>query len=629
MASANFLPNEPAMQAEYFVNNTDVSVFLTGKAGTGKTTFLRQLVKSTFKRHVVLAPTGVAAINAEGVTIHSFFLLPFDPYLPDVPELLTEYQMPENKRSLKKSRVDIIRSLDLIIIDEISMVRADLLDAVDAVLRRYRRSSLPFGGVQLLMIGDVHQLAPVVTDAERPYIERVYPSPFFFYSKALQRMRYVTIQFSKVFRQQDEQFLHILNSIRENKYSSELLRQLNQRYNPSVDSAAGDAIRLTTHNHQSDTINAKRLRELVSKQYAFDAEIIGDFPESMYPAERTLCLKEGARVMFVKNDISLDRNYYNGKLATVSRIDGDDQITVVDDDGAEIEVHPATWENIKYELDSAEGQITQVVAGTFEQIPLRLAWAVTIHKAQGLTFDKVIVDAAAAFAYGQVYVALSRCRTLQGLYLTSPISENCLRHDAHVDSFDTALATQSDLHQHLEVSRRDYFLKLYIEVFSFGQLRDLFAKIVLFFNAYALKKFPETTHAITMLNNQMEVDIYKVGERFKVQIMQLASSSDDPVSDPKLAARSKDASGYFLIHLEKIDKPLRKSLGIELQNKEHDASLKKLVEAYDEFYRIKHQVMLCLSQNPFTIERYLREKNLAAIEPPRPKRTRSKKKLFD
>lgn len=607
-----------------------MSVFLTGKAGTGKTTFLRQLVGSTFKRHVVLAPTGVAAINAQGVTIHSFFQLPLDPYLPDVPELLTEYQMSKGKRSMSKNKLNIIRSLDLLIIDEISMVRADLLDAVDAMLRRYRRSSLPFGGVQLLMIGDIHQLAPVVTDSERPYLERVYPSPFFFHSKALQKMRYVVIQFSKVFRQQDERLLYILNNIRENCYSDEVLSMLNQRYDPSLSHVHADAIRLTTHNYQADTINADRLAQLDEPPCVFKAVVEGDFPESMYPVDQELSLKVGARVMFVKNDISIDKRYYNGMLATVVRVDGDDQLTVVSDNGDEVEVVPASWENVKYELDDSDGQIRQVVMGVFSQIPLRLAWAVTIHKAQGLTFDNVIVDAASAFAYGQVYVALSRCRSLQGLHLASPISSSCLRQDVHVDSFDhSVLTSQPDLQLQLQVSRRDYFIKLYLEAFSFSGWRDFFEKVVLFYLSHMQKKFPETTQLVQSLSGRVDSELHQVAERFRTQVLQHVNTVSDLYGDPYMVQRARDASGYFLPVLVDVDKGVSRAFDLEVKNKEHKSALAKLKEEYAELFKVKHDVMKHLSDHDFEIESYLRCKNLALIDPSHSTRKRTRKKMFD
>lgn len=379
--------------AERYVKATGRSVFLTGKAGTGKTTFLRYVTQSTSKRFVILAPTGVAAINAGGSTIHSFFQLPLCPYLPDVKELVTEYQMPERHRSLRKERIKIIRSLDLLIIDEISMVRADLLDAVDMTLRRYRHNDKPFGGVQLLMIGDAQQLSPVVRENDRQYISQVYQSPYFFHSKALQKLPYITIELQKVHRQQDQEFLEILNGIRENNITTKILEALNSRVRAYEDS--DDVIRLTTHNAQADKVNTMKLDALPEDAVTFEADINGDFPENSYPADVALSLKKGAQVMFIRNDS--EAGFYNGKLGKVTDISPNGVVSVTDSEGETICVTPAEWTNSQYVLNEESGEIEQTVVGTFKQLPLRIAWAITIHKSQGLTFDKVIIDAGAAF----------------------------------------------------------------------------------------------------------------------------------------------------------------------------------------------------------------------------------------
>ena len=384
--------------AERYVTCTGKSVFLTGKAGTGKTTFLKYLTSTTTKRFVVLAPTGVAAINAGGSTIHSFFQLPLCPYLPDVKELITEYQTPERYRSLRKERIKIIRTLDLLIIDEISMVRADLLDAVDMTLRRYRRNDRPFGGVQLLMIGDAQQLSPVVKENERPFMAQVYPSPYFFHAKALQNMEYVTIELQKVYRQKDSDFLAVLNSVRENRITADVLKVLNSRVHAYEDDE--DTIRLTTHNAQADAVNLRKLEMLPDEVKMFEADIEGDFPENSYPADFVLSLKVGAQVMFIRNDS--EGEYYNGKIGKVEEIDDKGIIMVSDSEGNMITVTPVEWENIQYTLDEQTGEIMPSVLGKFRQIPLKIAWAITIHKSQGLTFDRVIIDAGAAFAFGQV-----------------------------------------------------------------------------------------------------------------------------------------------------------------------------------------------------------------------------------
>ena len=342
-----------------------------------------------------------------------------------------------------------IRTLELVIIDEISMVRADLLDAVDMSLRRYRHNNRPFGGVQLLLIGDVHQLPPVVTDDEKPYIEKVYPSPYFFNSKALQKTPYVTIELKHIFRQQDDTFISLLNKIRDNCFDKSVIDTLNSRYIPSFKTPDNEKyIRLTTHNYQSNNVNQRKLNDLPSKPFELKATVDGTFPETSYPTESVLTLKKGAQVMFVKNDSG--HAYYNGKIANVEGYDPEHGVAVVDDEGNHIVVKPERWENIKYEIDEKDNQIKKVVDGTFTQYPLRLAWAITIHKSQGLTFDRVVIDAASAFTYGQVYVALSRCRTLEGIVLVTPLSSNCVFDNEDILRFNSNIPPQEkvegDLH---------------------------------------------------------------------------------------------------------------------------------------------------------------------------------------
>ena len=339
------------LMAERYVKATGRSVFLTGRAGTGKTTFLKYITETVGKRYVVLAPTGVASINAGGSTIHSCFQLPLCPYLPDVKELVTEYQMPERYRSLKKERIKIIRTLDLLIIDEISMVRADLLDAVDMTLRRYRRNEKPFGGVQLLMIGDAQQLSPVVKEDERHFMAQVYRSPYFFHSKALQKLDYVTIELQKVHRQKDREFLEILNAVRENHVTQDVLNVLNSRVKAYDDD---ETIRLTTHNAQADGINVRKLESLPGEPVMFEAEVEGEFPENSYPADYVISLKKGAQVMFIRNDPN--GNYYNGKIGRVEEID-DSYVLVTDEDGSQIVTLPVEWENIQYSLNEESGEI--------------------------------------------------------------------------------------------------------------------------------------------------------------------------------------------------------------------------------------------------------------------------------
>ena len=462
--------------AERYVEETGVSVFLTGKAGTGKTTFLKEIVRQTSKRFAVVAPTGVAAINAGGVTIHSFFQLPLCPYLPDVKELVTEYQMPERMRSLRKERVKILRTLDLLIIDEISMVRADILDAIDDILKRYRRNDRPFGGVQLLMIGDIQQLPPVVRESERPFMEQVYSSPFFFNSKVLQRLPYVTIQLEKVHRQSDRIFLDILNEVRSGRPSEWALSELNKRLDPGFVPPENERwIRLTTHNAQADSVNEAKMNALKTDEATFEAQVEGIFPENAYPAETQLRLRVGAQVMFVRNDTSGEARYYNGKIATVEKVKP--QLIVKDESGDRIEVTTEKWENIRYGLNEETGEIEGIVDGTFEQVPLRPAWAVTIHKSQGLTFDHVIIDAGAAFSFGQVYVALSRCRTLEGIVLTTPITRRCTFTSEEVTAFESSREPADEVRMKLPAMSNEYFTSTLCDAFDLQRLRYLYNRV--------------------------------------------------------------------------------------------------------------------------------------------------------
>ena len=397
--------NQQLKAAWDFVENTGKSVFLTGKAGTGKTTFLREVVESSSKRVVVVAPTGIAAINAGGVTIHSFFQLPLHPFIPGMKI--------ESKFAFSKEKRSIIKTIDILVIDEISMVRSDLLDAVDSVLRRFRDRSKPFGGVQLLMIGDLQQLTPVVTEEEAQLLSNYYTTPYFFGSNALGRVDYVTIELKKVYRQQDADFISILNEVRGGRPSQQVIDALNARYKPEFTPDPEEGyIRLTTHNSTANSYNEQQLELIEEPLHEFDAEISGTFPEYSYPTEVRLELKKGAQVMFVKNDPSSEKRYYNGKIGHVVEIVDEVILVQCPGDDEPVAVEQLEWENSRYVINEQTQEMETEVQGVFKQYPLRLAWAITIHKSQGLTFDKAIIDAAASFASGQVYVALSRCRTL-------------------------------------------------------------------------------------------------------------------------------------------------------------------------------------------------------------------------
>lgn len=611
--------------AERYVCSTARSVFLTGKAGTGKTTFLKYITRTTAKRFVVLAPTGVAAVNAGGSTIHSFFQLPLCPYLPDVKELVTEYQLTGKTAGLRKERIKIIRTLDLVIIDEISMVRADLMDAVDMMLRRYRRNDKPFGGVQLLMIGDARQLSPVVREEDRKYMEQVYPSPYFFHSKALQKLRYVTIEFERVYRQKDLEFLGILNAVRENRVTRDILKLLNSRVNASPAAAEDDTsepIRLTTHNRQADEINSRKLAALPGEDYRFTAEVEGDFPETGYPAEQVLTLKKDAQVMFLRNDP--DGMFFNGKIGRVESIDPDGRVMVSDSDGNLIPVVQAEWENVKYALDEETGEIRQSAAGVFRQIPLRVAWAITIHKSQGLTFDRVIIDAGSAFAFGQVYVALSRCRTLEGIRLETPVRLSSIYSDAFVAEFNNAIQPSDVLLGNLEKEEKDWHFSLLREIFSFDEIGRSMGWLMKLWRERLLGLYPAEYHGLEDWNRILG-EIKGVGRNFCVQLSRIEAA--EVAASDFLNERLGKAADYFRPRLEDMREYCRNVLALEIDNRE---TSKKVREAGDELLaclEISCGVMRMILEKGFSSGGYSEIRTSCLLEDRRRTKPKSSKKL--
>ena len=606
--------------AERYVTCTGKSVFLTGKAGTGKTTFLKYLTGTTTKRFVVLAPTGVAAINAGGSTIHSFFQLPLCPYLPDVKELITEYQTPERYRSLRKERIKIIRTLDLLIIDEISMVRADLLDAVDMTLRRYRRNDRPFGGVQLLMIGDAQQLSPVVKENERPFMAQVYPSPYFFHSKALQKIDYVTIELQKVHRQKDRDFLEVLNAVRENRITSDVLQILNSRVHAYDDD--DDTIRLTTHNAQADAVNLRKLEMLPDEVKMFEADIEGDFPENSYPADFVLSLKVGAQVMFIRNDS--EGEYYNGKIGKVEEIDDKGIIMVSDNEGNMIAVTPVEWENIQYTLVEQTGEIMPSVLGKFRQIPLKIAWAITIHKSQGLTFDRVIIDAGAAFAFGQVYVALSRCRSLEGISLDSPISYSAICSDTHVSQFNSAIPDIRSVSSRISHEENGYLFDTLRIIFN---LEELLKGL-----GWLRKSWRGTIENIYESEYQGLIEkVAKIEElsvtatTFRRQLDKIEAARLD--DDSFLKERLVKASEYFLPILTEIRNFCQDCAELEIDNKE---TKKRIKEASDEVLTlldIACRTLQMIVSEGFSLDGYNRIRTECLLEDRNVKKAKRLKKI--
>ena len=527
----------PYYLAEQFAMHTSRPIFITGKAGTGKTTFLRKLREQSPKNMAVVAPTGVAAINAGGMTIHSLFQLPVRTLIPtpqSYKQLFAEQRMYQRKRNL-------LYHLEMLVIDEISMVRADVLDAIDAVLRRYKyRKDLPFGGVQLVMIGDLFQLSPVVTKGDdEEAMAKYYDGPYFFHAKVMKELQPIYVELDHVFRQQDEIFVNLLNEVRENQLTAQGRALLSARYNPRFKNTEEDFhITLTTHNRLADELNERELYRLPDEPRIFVAELKKDFPANIYPTEESLTLKIGARVMFVRNDDQKPRRFYNGKIGLITHIDNN-QITVRCDDG-EIEVTRMTWENIRYREDEKTGKIEEEVLGTFTQYPLRLAWAVTIHKSQGLTFDKVIIDAARAFAAGQVYVALSRCRTLEGIVLSTPLDYVELDNDPSVLQYTDSQPSVDIVNQALPKARKEYELQLFSALFDFHrflslveQMRKVAASKVSF-NVETLPFLEELTPQFS--------EWQSVADKFRPQLTRLLLSA----AKQQLKERLNAAAYYFL-----------------------------------------------------------------------------------
>ena len=571
--------------AERYIQETGISVFLTGKAGTGKTTFLKHIVAGCSKRLAVVAPTGVAAVNAGGVTIHSFFQLPLCPYLPDVKELVTEYQMPEKNRSLRKDRVKILRTLELLIIDEISMVRADILDAIDATLKRYRKNDRPFGGVQLLMIGDVQQLPPVVTESEKPFMDQVYPSPFFFNSRAFRKLGYIVIELNKIHRQRDAEFTSMLNDIRTGNPSDQTLERLNRRLDPGFDPPSGEYwIRLTTHNHQSDAINREKMDALKGKSMIFKAEIDGNYPESAYPAETELRLKKGAQVMFTRNDTSGSSMYFNGKIGTVTELDP--EIIVTDENGNEIIVNQEKWDNVRYEINPETQEIQAVNDGSFTQYPLRAAWAITIHKSQGLTFDRVIIDAGRAFSFGQVYVALSRCRSLEGIVLTTPITRRCTFRNTEVAIFENGYTPENQAVENFDNYRESYLVDKICSTFSLGRIASLSLKLEKLWKGSLGSVYPKISARFTALVTGQDEDfsgveaIASVGTRFQSQIREIFADQSRCTEDRDafVNERISKACAYFTAQLGYYAKSIAPTCLVEIENKETQKVFKNIAE---------------------------------------------------
>ena len=554
---------------------------------------------------VVLAPTGVAAINAKGQTIHSFFQLPFTPFLP-------EYK--KEKGQIKKDKINIFRTIDLLVIDEISMVRADLLDAIDDRLREYRKQKYsPFGGVQCLFIGDLQQLPPVVRDEDWALMQKHYSTPFFFSSKALQESSYVTIELKKIYRQADEKFISILNEVRNNHLSMESLNELNKHYLPEYEPKEGE-IFLTTHNKIADAFNEKKLNELEEESNIYNAIIKDRFPESMYPVDESLELKIGAQVMFTRNN--REANYYNGKIGTIIDL-SEHKITIkCKEDAFPIVAERETWENTEIKIDKESKDQYEEVVGSFSQFPLRLAWAITIHKSQGLTFDRAIIDAIASFSHGQVYVALSRCKSLDGMVLKSPIKLESIITDLNVTRYMQYEGERAaNIEEALPQLQKRYMIVLLNEMFDFTDIHQIFGRV---FNMAQTgnqlnTQMPKLCELISAEYKSLTSEIVDVANKFRNQYTALVDAASNIYTDEHLQQRIKAAVGYFLGKLADIDIDIYNE-DIELDNRSVEDAYNAQTAEFVKLVRIKTALLSAFKEQPFTTTSFLEARAKATLD---------------
>ena len=583
-----------------FVNNTDRNIFLTGKAGTGKTTFLHKLKNDSFKRSVVVAPTGVAAINAKGVTIHSFFQMPFGPIIPNQ-ESNSSFGF--NKK-FGRTKINIIKSLDLLIIDEISMVRADLLDGIDLTLRRFRNKNMVFGGVQVLMIGDLQQLSPVIKENEWQLLKSFYSNAFFFSSLAYKECNAITVELKHIYRQDNPKFIEILNEIRSDTLQQSSADELNKRFIPDFNPNEDDGyISLTTHNSKAETSNNQELEKLNGKAKFYKAEVKGKFPEFSFPNKKELELKVGAQVMFIKNDSSIEKRYYNGKIGKVILLDDDEVVVKCPDDDFNIIVTPEEWENINYTVNPDTKEITENRIGSYTQMPLRLAWAITIHKSQGLTFERAIIDAQSAFAHGQTYVALSRCKSLEGLVLKSKINSSQIISDTNVIQFNKESEENQPNEQILQHSKTEFQLHLISEIFNFYKFLYPINRIL---DIYYKNRGSIEGNIETPLNEikNCVTSFLKVANSFNAQLKTISIDLITPEENEDIQSRFLKAITYYKAQTnQKIIAPL-KTLAFSTDNKTIEKDLAKQLDTIDELIAIK-QLYFLKFENCFNVSLFL------------------------
>jgi GTPase SAR1 family protein len=557
-----FITNPQIELAFNYVRNTGKNIFLTGKAGSGKTTFLHQLKAEGLKRMIIVAPTGVAAINAGGMTIHSFFQLPFGPIVPG------RSKEDHQKRKFSGTKIAIIRTLDLLVIDEISMVRADVLDGIDEVLRRYKDYTKPFGGVQLLMIGDLHQLPPVVKQEEWEILRPYYQTSYFFGSNALQKTDPVTIELKHIYRQSDSTFIDLLNRVRDNRIDAEVLEILNSRYRADFQPTEEEAyITLTAHNAAAQQINAEKLALLDTEKYRFKAKITGEFPAISFPNDEILEFKVGAQVMFNKNDLSQEKQYYNGKIGQITGIDEDKIFVRCPGENSDITVGQAEWHNVKYSINEQTKEVKEDTVGSFVQYPLKLAWAITIHKSQGLTFERAIIDAQAAFAHGQVYVALSRCKSFEGIVLRSKIEWTSIKTDSVVRHYSEEAERNAPDENHLALSKREYQQAMIRELFSFRSVRRPVEQLQRHFLEHENTYTSDTIEAFIALATKIETTVFDIADKFLPQLHSYFQQPESPEENTLLLERLQKAGDYFYTKLSEEILPESKQIPFISDNK--------------------------------------------------------------
>jgi len=574
--------NDEFNYAAEFVRHTDKLVYLTGKAGTGKTTFLKYIKDTTDKNTVIVAPTGVAAINAGGVTIHSFFQIPYGPFVPDDSRLRTNMTESENNETIydtfryREDKRKIIQNLELLIIDEISMVRADMLDVIDRILRVFRRKPyLPFGGVQVILIGDTFQIPPIADNDQWAILSQFYKTPFFFSSKVIEQNKPIYIELKKIYRQNEQEFIDLLNRVRVNQVSQTDFSTLNSKYNPTFSGNGSDYIILATHNKIVNETNLTKLNQLETSLFTFEANVTGEFPDRLKPTDHFLKLKIGAQIMFIKNDTGEYKRYFNGKIGKVKELE-ENSITVVFDDESEVEVERAVWNNIRYTYNKKKKKVEVEIIGTFEQFPIRLAWAITVHKSQGLTFEKVIADLGSAFAPGQVYVALSRCTSFSGLQLKTQLNQYAIKTDPEVLEFARNETPGTLITEQLNTGKADFYYKKAREQFVKGNIKssfNIFKRALKFRNDIDTENFER--YVVTQ-----SARLVSFRERFKISLKELGQLKVDfEETQENIESLTKENSHKAKKIQEQnssIELLLNKTRDFETKNKQLEKKLKNL-----------------------------------------------------